>query len=369
MDLVVIGAGSAGVRAARLAGSLGKKTVLVENSNVVGGTCVHKGCVPKKLYTYASSIHEELRGAPGFGWNVQNATHGWSILQRNVQSELTRLDGIYRQILEKNSVELISGEAAVSGPNQIRVGQQEIRAENIIIATGGFPWKPNIVGVEHASISDDFFMWKQIPKRSVIVGGGYIACELACVLQNLGSQVSVVIRSKRVLRSFDFDLRQAVMNNMKALGVNIITSSNVEQIVKTREQTDSFPSLKCHLDSGAEIDCEAVLFATGRKPNVPKGTAEVGVKINEKTGAIVVDEYSRSSIPSIFALGDVTNRVNLTPVAIAEAKAVIETLYKRNPTAMRYEFIPSAVCFLGRFLLRIYRSSHLQKRLASVLGN
>lgn len=336
VDLFVIGAGSGGVRAARMAARLGAKVAVAEHVRV-GGTCVMRGCIPKKLLVLGAHYAEDFEDARGFGWTVGEAVHDWPTLIAAKNRELDRLEGVYRKILADGKVELIEGTARLSGANAVEVAGRAVKARHILVATGGHPSLPKIPGIEHAITSDEALDLPRRPRRVAVVGGGYIAVEFAGIFRALGSEVTVVIRADKILRGFDDDVRAALSAAMTAKGITIRSASVVESIAKTND------GLLLRLKSGDSLACDAVLYATGRAPNTEGlGLAEAGVKLAPK-GAIEVDPYSRTSVESIYAVGDVTDRMNLTPVALAEAMALVRTLFENRPTAMDYQNVPTAV--------------------------
>ncbi len=345
-DLFAIGAGSGGVRAARMAAGLGAKVILAENWRV-GGTCVMRGCIPKKLLVLAAHFADDFADARGFGWSVARANprarqmarpvHDWAELIARKNAELDRLEGVYRKILSDGKVELIEARARVLGPNQVEVGGKTVGCANILIATGGRPTLPEIPGIEHAITSNEALDLPACPKRVAVVGGGYIAVEFAGIFRAFGAEVTMVIRAKQILRGFDDDVRAHLAGEMAKKGVRVRAESSVEAIEKTND------GLALRLKGGETLACDRVLYATGRAPNSEGlGLAEAGVALNAK-GAVQVDGYSRSSVPSIFAVGDVTDRMNLTPVALAEGMALARTLFGGEPTAMDYANVPTAV--------------------------
>jgi glutathione reductase (NADPH) len=335
-DLITIGAGSGGVRASRLAAARGARVAIVEESRV-GGTCVLRGCVPKKLLVYGSHFADDFEIASGYGWNVAKADFDWSALIANKNRELDRLNGVYLRILRENGVELLEGFGRLVDEHTVEVGGTTYTANHILIATGSWPVLPDIPGIEHAITSNEALDLMQLPARMVIVGGGYIAVEFAGIFSALGVDVHMVIRADTVLRGFDEDLRVTLAEEMTKRGVTI----HSECVVRSIEKQDGVYSLR--LAHGDFLETDLVMYATGRAPKTAGlGLEKAGVALDRK-GAIQVDEYSRTSVPSVYAVGDVTDRMQLTPVAIAEAMALVETLYNNNPTAMDYDNVPSAV--------------------------
>ncbi|MEK7246079.1 MAG: glutathione-disulfide reductase [Pseudomonadota bacterium] len=335
-DLFVIGAGSGGVRAARVAAGLGAKVLLAENARV-GGTCVMRGCIPKKLLVLGAHFAEDFADAQGFGWSAEKPAHDWPALIAAKNRELDRLEGVYRKILRENQVELIEARARIMGPNRVAIGGRTVTAAHILLATGGRPSLPDIPGITHAISSNEALDLPELPRRVVIVGGGYIAVELAGIFRAFGSEVTVVIRGEQILRGFDADVRAHLAAEMAKKGIRVRAGSVVAAI----EKTDA--GLALQLEGGEILACDRVLYATGRAPNTEElGLAEAGVELTARR-AVKVDAYSRSSVAHLFAVGDVTDRMNLTPVALAEGMAVARTLFGGEATAIDYANIPTAV--------------------------
>lgn len=336
-DLLVIGAGSGGVRAARVAAGHGASVAIVEEHRI-GGTCVVRGCVPKKLLVYGAHFAEDLEDARRFGWQVSGAQFDWPTLRDNVLAEVTRISGSYQQTLETHDVEILRGHAVVTGPNSARIEGRDFTAKVILIATGARPQMPSVPGIEHAISSNEAFHLEQLPARILIAGGGYIANEFAGIFNELGSKVTLVNRSDRILRSYDAQIRDRLLQISMTKGIQFLFNAPLERIERRADGV-----LVVHLGGDTTLECEAFMCATGRIPNTDGlGLASAGVEL-ETTGAVRVDEYSRSTCPSIYAVGDVTNRVQLTPVAIREAHAFAETVFGNNPTKVDYGCIPSAV--------------------------
>jgi glutathione reductase (NADPH) len=338
VDLFVIGAGSGGVRAARIASSHGAKVMCAEEYRV-GGTCVIRGCVPKKLLVYASRFADEFEDAAGFGWTVPEPTFDWAHLIANKDREIARLEAAYKTTLERYKVELVKARAVIEDAHTIRLGSgARIRAETILIATGGAPYYgAQIAGLEHVISSNEAFHLKQLPKRILIQGGGYIAVEFAGIFNGLGSEVTLVYRGENILRGFDDDVREHLRSEMERRGIKIVTG----QIVASVEKVEH--GLAVELSNKESVVVDQAMFATGRKPNIDGlGLETVGVKLAEN-GGIAVDEFSRTSVPSIYAVGDVTNRVNLTPVAIREGHAFADSVYGGMPTRVDHANVPTAV--------------------------
>jgi len=337
LDLFVIGGGSGGVRAARLTASDGYRVGLAEEYRM-GGTCVIRGCVPKKLMVFAAGFSEAFNDAAGFGWNVGAGSFDWGRLIGAIGDEVTRLEGIYRRNLENAGVKLFDARAVIEDAHTVRLSSGEtLTAKHILVAVGGRPFVPDFPGSDLVITSNDIFLLEQQPRRILIVGGGYIACEFAGILNGLGSEVTQFYRGARILRGFDDEVRGHVADEMIAKGINLHVGTDVMSI----EKTETGLRVKCTNGSVNEFD--QVLYATGRIPNTDElGLEAAGVKTGRK-GQILVDEYSQTNIPSIFAVGDVTDRVALTPVAIREGAAFVETVFRGNPATVDHKIIPTAV--------------------------
>jgi len=336
-DLFVIGAGSGGVRAARVAAGYGAKVAIAEEHRI-GGTCVIRGCVPKKLLVYGAHFAEDLEDAARFGWHIDKATFDWRTLRDNVLAEVTRISGLYTQTLQNQGVEILNERAVVAGPNRVRVGEREVSAKTILIATGAYPQIPDRPGVEHGITSNEAFHLESVPERIVIAGGGYIANEFAGIFNEFGAKVTVVNRSDQILRGYDEQIRDRLLQISLTKGIRFLFNSPLDSIEKKDDG-----SLKVRLAGGEILECDTVMFATGRVPNTRGlGLETAGVELDEKQ-AIKVDDYSRTSCPSIYAVGDVTNRMQLTPVAIREGQAFADTVFGGKPTKVDYDCIPSAV--------------------------
>ena len=335
-DLIVIGAGSGGVRAARIAAAHGARVAIIEESRV-GGTCVIRGCVPKKLLMYASHFAEDFEDARGFGWEVGPSRFSWPDLIRAKDKEIDRLNQVYLQLLSESGVVLYSERACFLDPHRIGVGDQTITAGHVLIATGGHPWVPDIPGIEHSITSNEAFDLEQLPPRVAIVGGGYIACEFAGIFNGLGSRVTQLYRGDAVLRGFDDDVRRVVGSELVKKGVDLKLEADVDSIGKTCS------GLELTLRNGETLEVDQVMYATGRVPNVRElGLRNIGLEI-QPDGRVVVDEFSCTNIGHIFAVGDVTSRVNLTPVAIYEGHAFADTVFGDRTRPVNHEFVPSAV--------------------------
>lgn len=339
-DLFVIGAGSGGVRAARLAAQAGHKVACAEESKP-GGTCVVRGCVPKKFFVFASEYGAMMEDAKGFGWSFpEEPQHDWATLRDNVQNEVNRLSGIYSNILEKNGVDHIKSRVVMVDAHTVHIVDEDrqVTADKILIAVGGRPIRDEgIPGAELGIISDDAFLLPELPKKAVVAGGGYIAIEFAYILAGLGVDVTLVYRGERVLRGFEPDLAAYVESNFERAGIRYINNTVFTKIEANGDGRD------VHLMNGEVLETDLVFWAIGRRPNTDSlGLDRAGVE-TDRHGAIIVDDESRTNVPSVFAVGDVTNRVNLTPVAIREAAAFVDTQFKNNPRKMDYDFIPKAV--------------------------
>lgn len=335
-DLFTIGAGSGGVAGSRRAASYGAKVGICESSRI-GGTCVIRGCVPKKLLVYGAQVADEIADARGYGWDIRQASFSWPALISAKDREIDRLNGIYIKMLADAGVTTIEDEGRLVDAHTVAIGGRMVTAQNILIATGAHPVLPDTPGIEHAITSNEALDLKEFPKRVVIVGGGYIAVEFAGIFHTLGAQVTLVLRGDMVLRGFDQDVREHLTQEVTERGLRILTGTLVESIEKAAG------GLEVKLNNGQSLPCDQILYATGRLPNTRSLQMEgVGVKTGEK-GEVLVDEWSRTSVPNIYALGDVTNRHNLTPVAIAEARALAETLFHNNPTSFDPSNIPTAV--------------------------
>lgn len=337
-DYLVIGAGSGGVRSARIAAGHGAKVAIAEGARP-GGTCVNIGCVPKKLFAYAADFHAAFEDSRGFGWNAGKPGFDWPTLLRNKDREIERLNGIYRDILGKAGVEYLEGFARFTGPHTVNVGDREYSAEKILIATGGVPRRPDFPGTEHVRISDEMFYLDALPRRAVIQGGGYIAVEFAHILHGIGVEVTLLYRGELFLRGFDDDIRSFLAEEMRTQGIDLRFNSDIAQVDKTGD------GYTVTLDDKETLDCDLVFSAIGRDPNTQNlNLSAAGVQTGTK-GEIPVDSEERTNIPHIFAVGDVTDRVNLTPVAIAEGHALADRLFGKAPgrQAPDYALVPSAV--------------------------
>jgi glutathione reductase (NADPH) len=337
-DLFIIGAGSGGVRASRLAGQRGVRVAVAEAA-ALGGTCVNLGCIPKKLYSFAAHYAESFEEAQGFGWSHEAPSFDWSMLKANRAREISRLNAIYGELMTSAGVTLLRGRARVVGPNAVEVNGVVHAAERIVVATGGWPVPPEVPGGELAISSNEIFDLPEFPKRLVVVGGGYIACEFASIFKGLGARVTQLYRGEQILRGFDDEVRDFVAAEMKKKGVDIRVQVRVEAL----EKSSGTGGIRVVLAGGDRVDADAVLYATGRAPNTAGlGLEAQGVAL-APNGAVIVDGAYRTNLPSIYAVGDVIDRVQLTPVALAEAMALVESLFGKGGRGVDYMHIPTAV--------------------------
>ena len=338
-DLFVIGAGSGGVRASRIAAGHGAKVAVAEEYRV-GGTCVIRGCVPKKLFVYASQFSEEFEDAAGFGWTVGEASFSWEKLLANKDREIDRLNGIYIRNMENAGVKIFQTRAVLKDAHTVHLVAEgrDVTADKILIATGGTPFKPSSVpGIEHAITSNEAFHLDELPRRGIVVGGGYIAVEFAGIFNGLGVETTLLYRRDKILRNFDEDLRDGLMEEIRKKGVDLRTNADIASIERKGKL------LVATLKDGSTIEAGFIMYATGRVPNSHGlGLEEAGVTL-KKNGAVEVDPYSRTSVPNIYAVGDVTDRVALTPIAIREGQAFAETVFNNNPIAVDHSIVPTAV--------------------------
>jgi glutathione reductase (NADPH) len=337
LDLFVIGAGSGGVRAARIAGTHGARVAIAEEYRV-GGTCVIRGCVPKKLFVLASRYADDMREAEGFGWDIGDVAFDWTKLVAAKDREIARIELAYATNLEKAGVEILPMRAEILDPHTVRLADgRTLTARYILVATGGHPIKPHVPGIERAITSNEVFHLARLPTAMMIVGGGYIAVEFACLMQRLGVRVTLVYRGEMILRGFDDDVRRMVTEAMLRAGVEILTRADLVRIEAAGE------GHRVDLTNGETREVGEVLVATGRRPNsAGLGLERVGVEVNT-AGAVVVDEDSRTTVGSIYAVGDVTNRINLTPVAIREGHAFADSVFGGKPWVADHAHVPSAV--------------------------
>jgi glutathione reductase (NADPH) len=336
-DLCVIGGGSGGVRAARVAAQAGVRVALAEQDRY-GGTCVIRGCVPKKLMVFASEFAGLQRDAIDYGWQLEPGGFDWSRFQKRLHAELDRLEGLYRGLLEAAGVQTLDARARLRDAHTVELADgRQIRAKHILLAMGGRPVLPEIPGAEFGISSNEVFHLPQLPETMLIVGGGYIACEFACILHGLGVSVTLYYRGAQVLRGFDDEARGLVAEDMRRAGIDLHTGTQVLSLEKTQDGVRAMAS------NGEQRVFDQVLFATGRRPNSEgMGLEDVGVKLG-RAGEVWVDDFSQTSLPSIHAVGDVTNRLNLTPMAIREGMAFVDTVFKGKPTRPDYEAVPTAI--------------------------
>ena len=337
-DLFVIGAGSGGVRASRVAASFGARVAVAEE-RFLGGTCVNVGCIPKKLLVYASAFREELDEATdGYGWSVGDVRFDWSTLIENKNREIERLNGVYARLLDGSGVERIEGRATVAGPHSVAVGDRVFTARHILVATGSRAYRPpEIEGIEHAITSDEAFYLETLPERILVMGGGYIAVEFAGIFARMGVDVEQIYRGPLFLRGFDDDLRNHLAQEMTEVGIKLRFDTVITRVESTEQ------GIRATLGDGSTVEADCLLAATGRTPfSEGLGLEEAGVKL-APSGAIEVDEYSCTSVPSIHAIGDVTDRINLTPVAIHEGICLANTLFGGRTMAPSHENVPAAV--------------------------
>ena len=337
-DLFTIGAGSGGVRASRIAAGFGAKVAVAEEYRV-GGTCVIRGCVPKKLFVYALEFSKNFKAAKGFGWDVGETTFNWSKLIANKDAEIDRLEGIYDRNLGNSDVEVIRDRAIIKDKHTIHLVNEnrDVTAKYILIATGASPFKPQIEGIEHAITSNEAFDLKQLPSDIVVVGGGYIAVEFAGIFNGLGVNTHLIYRGEKILRGFDQDLQDGLAGELTLAGMDVQVMTDITKIEK---QADG---LLLHLNTGKTIKTGAVMYATGRVPHVKDlGLEALGIE-QGRIDEIKVSPQSQTNVDNIYAVGDVTDRANLTPVAIREGNAVAETLFNNNPMAVDHSLIPTAV--------------------------
>ena len=335
-DLITIGGGSGGVRASRISAGYGARVALIEAGRL-GGTCVNVGCIPKKLFSYAAHFAGDFEDARGYGWSVGNAAFDWPTLLANKDREIVRLNGVYARVLADAGVEVVAGRAVIVDPHTVRVGDRTLTAAHLLVATGGHAVKPEIPGAELGITSDQAFYLDALPRRAILVGGGYIAVEFASIFNGLGVATTLVHRGGQLLRGFDEEIGVVLAEELAQQGVTLALNEQVRELARDGA------GLQLRLQSGRNLATDLVLFATGRRPNVAGlGLEAAGVALAEN-GAVRVDDFYRSSVPSIHAIGDVIDRVQLTPVAIAEGMALARTLFKSEPAALDYANIPTAV--------------------------
>lgn len=335
-DLFVIGAGSGGIRAARLAAGLGARVAVAEESRL-GGTCVNVGCIPKKLFVYAAHYGADFHEAAGYGWRVPQGAFDWNVLLENKNREINRLNGIYHAMLEEAGATLVEGRAAVTGAHSVCVNGRTYRAKRILLAAGGRPYIPDIPGREHLISSDDAFFLERLPDSIVIVGGGYIAVEFAGIFHGLGVDTTLAYRGDLFLRGFDAEAREFLAGQLRQQGIKLLFNTEVLHVERRRGR------LRVTVAAGAALAADLVMYATGRRPNTHDlGLDAAGVKLNER-GAVAVDSEYRSSVPSIYAIGDITDRLNLTPVATAEGTALAYNLFGGQARRVDYRDVPTCV--------------------------
>ncbi len=336
-DLFVIGGGSGGVRAARVAAQTGAKVALAEDDRY-GGTCVIRGCVPKKLMVFASEYSGHFEDAQSYGWTVHAGEFDWDVFKTKLNAELDRLEGVYRKLLNSNGVTTYDARAVLTDPHTVELSSGErFTAKHILVATGGHPMRPDLPGAEHGLVSDDMFNLEKLPASLLIVGGGYIACEFAGIMNGLGVEVCQYYRGAQILRGFDEEARGLVAEEMIQNGIDLRLGTNI------LEMTPVEGGYRVKATNGTKRVFEQVMFATGRGPNTSNmGLENAGVKLGRR-GEILVDAYSQTHVPSVYAIGDVTDRVNLTPVAIREGMAFVETVFNGNPTPVDHTLIPTAI--------------------------
>ncbi len=335
-DLFVIGGGSGGVRAARFAADLGKKVAIAEKK-ALGGTCVNVGCIPKKLFSYAAHFTSDFEDSEGFGWSVDKPSFSWHHLLTNKNREIERLNEIYERLLVNSGVQIIRGHASLKTKQSVSVEGHTYSAKNILVAVGGKPEIPKFPGCDHVISSDEAFYLKELPQKVLVVGGGYIAVEFASIFNGLGCNTSQLYRGDLFLRGFDTDARAFLANQIRESGIDLQFNCSINEIKKQNKR------LIANLSSGEEVSCDLIMYATGRAPLTQNlGLENLGIKVNSKN-AIKVDENYRTNIDTVLAIGDVTDRVNLTPVALAEAMTVVSHLFGDGKKRVDYNLIPSAV--------------------------
>ncbi len=335
-DLITIGAGSGGVRASRMAAGYGARVAVIEE-RYLGGTCVNVGCIPKKLLMYASEYGPATEEAAGFGWTIGSARFDWKRLIANKNREILRLNGIYGDLLTAAGATIVEGRATLLDPHTVQVGQRRLTSDYVLIATGSRPLLPKIPGAEHAITSNEAFYLEELPQSVILIGGGYIAAEFAGIFHGLGVRVAQLYRGGLFMRGFDDDLRVKLAEEMRKRGIDLRFNADVRRIDRCGK------SLRATLNDGSILEAGLIMYATGRVPNtLGIGLDRARVTL-DSADAVVVDRYSQTSQSNIYAVGDCTNRAMLTPVAIAEGQAVAETLFNRNPTAVDYSLIPTAV--------------------------
>ncbi len=335
-DLFTIGAGSGGVGASRRAASYGARVGICEDSRV-GGTCVIRGCIPKKLLVYGAGFAHQFEDAKGYGWTVAPPVFSWPDLIAAKDKEISRLEGIYHKLLKDSGCTLFEARGTLIDDHTIQVGSKRVTAANILIATGSYPVRPDIPGIEYSITSNEALDLPKLPRNIIIVGGGYIALEFANIFSGFGSKVTLMVRGENVLNGFDADVRVDIAKEMERNGITIHTRTHIERIESIEGGVTAYAK------GGLEVSADCILYATGRKPCSAKmGLAEAGVKLHHD-GSVIVDDWQHTSVPHIYAIGDVTNKLNLTPVAIAEGRALAETLFNNNPMNVSHDNVSTAV--------------------------
>ena len=335
-DLFTIGGGSGGVRASRFAAGFGARVAIAEE-RYLGGTCVNVGCIPKKLFSYAAHFHDDFAEAQSYGWQLNTPVFDWPTLVANKDREIARLNGVYKRLLDGSDVAIFNARATVIDPHTVEVDGRRITAAHILVATGGWPVKPPIPGAELAFTSNEAFHLPVLPQRIVIVGGGYIAVEFASIFSGFGVETTLIYRGGQLLKSFDADLGTFLADQMIAKGVRILFKADITAITKNGS------ALACTLTDGASVDCDGVMLATGRAPNARGlGLENAGVLLDQN-GAVKIDANFQTSVPSIHAIGDVTHRVLLTPVALAEGMVVATRLFSKGQRTVSYDNVPTAI--------------------------
>jgi len=337
-DLFVIGAGSGGVRAARMAAAMGKRVAVAED-RYLGGTCVNVGCVPKKLFVYGAHYSEDFHDAEAYGWRLEDRpTFNWPKLRDNKNQEIARLNAVYANLLENSGAQLINGHASLVDAHTVAVNNQHYSAETILLATGGWPFVPDFPGSQHVITSNEVFYLEQFPGNALVVGGGYIAVEFAGIFNGLGANTELIYRRELFLRGFDKDVREFVRDEVSKKGIKLTFNADIERVEKLEDGR-----LTARLNNGESRTVDTILYATGRRPKIEGlGLDSVGVAIG-KDGAILVNEHFQTNVPSIYALGDVVGRVQLTPVALAEGMSLVRHLYQGDDKVLDYSAIPTAV--------------------------
>ena len=358
-DLFVIGAGSGGVRAARMAAQLGVRVAVAED-HYLGGTCVNVGCVPKKLLVYASHFDELFRDASGYGWDIGAPVFDWATLIQNKDREIERLNGVYGRLLDQAQVALYRGQASLLDAHTVQVDGNRYSARHILLATGGWPWVPGFPGSEHVITSNELFHLEALPQRVIVVGGGYIAVEFAGILNGMGADTHLLYRGDLFLRGFDREMREHLVDEMEKKGVKLQFRQEVARIDKAGD------CLRATLQDGSTIDCDCVLYATGRKPRVTElGLDAAGVALSE-TGHIAVNGFYQTSAPNIYAIGDVIGGIELTPMALAQAMAVVKTLFQGRPTQVDTGFVPTAIFSQPTLATVGYSEEHARERFGDI---